>query len=629
MSAITLLPPRLSSRIAAGEVIDRPQAILRELLDNAIDAKGDEIAVTVDGGGIDRIKVKDNGSGIARDDVSVIASPHATSKIKTEDDLYKIQTLGFRGEALYSIGAVATLTVSTCDGETGTKSTITIDNGKRGSVLSSGPEKGTEVTSENLFYDIPARRSFLKRSSTEGGMCRSLFISKALAFPLIGFTLTMDGALRLRWPKGQTLKERVMMLYREYSIADADVYYLEKQEEEYRVRIVAASSAQKRSDRKEIRIYVNGRPVEEYSIVQAVIYGYGELLPGGSFPYACVFIDDKPELVDFNIHPAKKEVKLRNLPEVHHTVSSMLKEGIERKIPEIRSDNQFYLFDNAGRWENGKRTSSFGSVAASSFPSPASSRSSAEQQESTEKEENTLVQKYAERAGKKQDGETVGERITPYVPRDKDWLEKAKELRRVRESEARIREEREEAEDNKKDEIIYIGQAFRLFLICERNGVLYLVDQHAAHERILYDEIVSQKTLQNLLVPIKLEVDDITDEYLENHCHIYTKLGIMLGRISKGNWEITAIPAVCRGIEDKITSFVVNAKSDEHELEENLFATMACRAAIKMGDEVDRYTALGILEKVFRMDEPCCPHGRTFLIRLTKENLMKMVGRTV
>ena len=627
MSAITLLPPRLSSRIAAGEVIDRPQAILRELLDNAIDAKGDEIQVTVDGGGIDRIKVKDNGSGIARDDVAVIASPHATSKIKTEDDLYKIQTLGFRGEALYSIGAVATLTVSTCDGETGTKSTITIDNGKRGPVLSSGPENGTEVTSENLFYDIPARRSFLKRSSTEGGMCRNLFISKALAFPHIGFTLTMDGALRLRWPKEQTLKERVMMLYREYSIIDADVYYLEKQEEEYRVRIVATSSAVKRSDRKEIRVYVNGRPVEEYSIVQAVIYGYGELLPGGSFPYACVFIDDKPELVDFNIHPAKKEVKLRNLPEVHHTVSSMLKEGIERKIPEIRSDNQFYLFDNAGRWENGRKTSSFGSVSPST--STAQSPSPSTNPESVKKEEKSIEQKYTERAERKVEPDSVSERITPYVPRDRDWLEKAKELKRVRESEAKIKEEKKETEDDRKDEIVYIGQAFRLFLICERNGVLYLVDQHAAHERILYDEIVSQKTLQNLLVPIKLEVDDITDEYLENHCHIYTKLGIMLGRVSKGNWEITAIPAVCRGIEDKITSFVVNAKSDEHELEENLFATMACKAAIKMGDEVDRYTALGILEKVFEMDEPCCPHGRTFLIRLTKENLMRMVGRTV
>ena len=606
MSRVTLLPPRLASRIAAGEVIDRPQAVLRELLDNAVDADGDEITVTIDGGGIDRIKVKDNGTGIERGDMAVIASPHATSKIKTEDDLYRIQTLGFRGEALYSIGAVATLTIATCDSRSGVKSTITIDNGERGAVSSTGPGRGTEVTSENLFYDIPARRSFLKRSSTEGTMCRNLFISKALAFPQTGFTLTMDGALKLRWPKGQTLKERVMMLYREYSIPEGDVYYLSKDEEEYRVRIVAASSGFKRSDRKEIRIYVNGRPVEEYPLVQAVTYGYGELLPGGSYPYAAVFIDDKPELVDFNIHPAKKEVKLRNLPEVHHTVSSLLKEGIERKIPEIKSENQFYLFDNAGRWENGEKKESYGA-------SPAG-------------KEESVEDKYTERAERASAPSPISERITPYTPRDKAWLEKAKELKKVRESSAPVVKDTEE---QKKSEIVYIGQAFRLFLICERDGVLYLVDQHAAHERILYDEIVSQKTLQNLLVPIRIEVDDITDDYLDRHCHIYTKLGIMLSHISKGLWEITAVPAVCRGIEDRIVDFVTSAKSDEHELEEELFATMACRAAVKMGDEVDRYTALGILEKVFEMDEPCCPHGRTFLIRLTKENLMKMVGRTL
>ncbi len=610
MSAVTLLPPRLASRIAAGEVIDRPQAVLRELLDNAVDAHGDEITVTIDGGGIDRIKVKDNGTGIEREDMSVIASPHATSKIKTEDDLYRIQTLGFRGEALYSIGAVSTLTISSADSRSGTKSTITIDNGKRGEISSTGPERGSEVTSENLFYDIPARRSFLKRASTEASACRSLFISKALAFPEIGFSLVIDGAMKLRWPKGQTLKERVMMLYREYSITESDVYYLSRQEEEYRVQIVASSSAVKRSDRKEIRIYVNGRPVEEYSLVQAVIYGYGELLPGGSYPYTAVFIDDKPELVDFNIHPAKKEVKLRNLPEVHHTVSSLIKEGIERKIPEIKSEKQFYLFgdEKKEKIDSGR-----------TFSSPS---------QNNRKPDKPIEEKYEERAEKTTPAVSPAERITPYTPHDRAWLEKAKELKKVRES-GYDGVAKEKEKEEKKGEMTYIGQAFRLFLICERGGVLYLVDQHAAHERILYDEIVSQKTLQTLLVPIKIEVDDITDDYLDRHCHIYTKLGIMLSHISKGQWEITAVPAVCRGIEDKIVEFVTNAKSDEHELEEKLFATMACRAAVKMGDEVDRYTALGILEKVFEMDEPCCPHGRTFLVKLTKENLMKMVGRTV
>ena len=622
MGRINLLPPRLSSRIAAGEVVDRPQAVLRELLDNALDAGTEEIAVTLDGGGIDRIKVKDWGCGINRDDISVIASPHATSKIKTEDDLYSIRTMGFRGEALYSIAAVSTLTISSCDSTTGEKSTLTIDNGERGNILSTGPEKGTEVTMENLFYDIPARRSFLKRSSTEGNLCRNLLISKALAFPETGFTLTMDGALKIRWPKGQTLKERAMMLWRDYSIPEADVCFLEENCDDYSVRVVATTSAWRRSDRKEIRVYVNSRPVEEYSIVQAVSYGYGELLPGGSYPYACVFISDEPELVDFNIHPAKREVKIRNLPEVHHTVSSMLKKGIERRIPEIKPANQFYLFDSAARSENRDKTESSAAAAVStssgSSPFPMA-------QKDDRKGENPYTKLLDEARSKNSD--YVSERINAYKPKDDAWLEKAKALKEAREN-----AEKKKAEETKENEdgngIRYIGQAFRLFLICEKGDEMYLVDQHAAHEKILYDEIVSQKTLQKLLMPIKLETDQITDSYLSSHCHVYTKLGIMLSRLGDGNWEIDALPAVCRGIEDKITGFVLSAKSDEHELEEELFATMACRAAIKQGDEVDRYSAEEILKKVFEMEEPCCPHGRTFLIKLTKENLMKMVGRT-
>lgn len=345
MAQINLLPPRLQARIAAGEVIDRPQAILRELLDNAIDSGTDDISVIIEGGGIDRIKVKDFGCGMKRDDVGIIASPHATSKIKTEDDLYNIHTMGFRGEALYSIAAVSKLTVATCDGDSGEKSTIVIDNGKRGEISSTGPEKGTEVTSENLFFDIPARRSFLKRNSTEAMMCKNTLVSKALAFPSIGFTLTIDGALKLKWPKRQTLKERVMMLYREYSIAEGDVFYLEEQRDDYSIRLVATSSAVKRSDRKEIRVYVNSRPVDEFSIAQAVTYGYGELLPGGSYPYCAVFIQDKAELVDFNIHPAKREVKIRNISEIHHSISSLLKNGIERKIPEIKEESQLCFFN--------------------------------------------------------------------------------------------------------------------------------------------------------------------------------------------------------------------------------------------------------------------------------------------
>ena len=598
MARINLLDPLLSSRIAAGEVIERPQSVLRELLDNAIDAGADEIRVSIDGGGIDRLSVSDNGSGIQREDLKLLGTRHATSKIHTQDDLYDIRTLGFRGEALYSIGAVSKLTVSTYSRESGEGSTLVIDNGHREEISSASPDRGTTATSENLFSEIPARRSFLKRASSEAAMCRQLLISKALAFPHVRFTFVSDGAIRLDWPKCETLKERVMFLYRTEGIADADVEALHVDGDDFSVDIIAGNSAVKRSDRKEIRVYVNNRPVDEFSIIQAVTYGYGELLPGGSFPYAAVFINDNPELVDFNIHPAKREVRIRNKAEIHHAITTLLQNGIKRKIPQIAPvQKEFYL-------ENSKHST------ASFIPE--------------RKEE------QAPRHTSWQHGEShLSEKISKeYREKDARWLEKAKALQEARLQKHEERPEQQEAKKEDKIHFRYIGQAFHLFLIAEADGELYLVDQHAAHERILYDELLSQKTVQSLLVPIKLELDNIGDEFLQRHAEVYTKLGIMLSRTGEGVWEINALPASCRAVESEIIDFIESSRLDEKELESRLFAIIACKAAIKAGDDIDRWSAEALLEKVFQLSEPACPHGRTFLIKLKEKDLRLMVGRT-
>ncbi|MBQ0071618.1 MAG: hypothetical protein KBS81_07160, partial [Spirochaetales bacterium] len=361
------------------------------------------------------------------------------------------------------------------------------------------------------------------------------------------------------------------------------------------------------------------------------------------YPYACVFIEDKPELVDFNIHPAKKEVKIRNKADIHHTISSMLKTGIERKIPEIKVDKQFYL-DDAERWENGSKTSSFGirkeAEKATFFQKPEFpatkepvSTASLEGEGTKEEFHYTKPLEKVSFSPERSAGDDLQERYRTYREKDTHWLEKAKALQETRnklreQSAPKVEEIKKEEAKKDEDEIIYIGQAFKLFLICQKGEELYLVDQHAAHERILYDEILSQKTVQQLLVPIKMEVDDITDEFLDRNSFVYTKLGIHLSQTEKGKWEITAIPALCKGIETQIVDFVTSSKADEHELEEKLFAIIACKAAIKQGDDIDRWSAEAILEKVFEMDEPCCPHGRTFLVKLSAKDLKEMVGRT-
>ena len=601
---IRLLEPRLASRIAAGEVIERPQSILREFLDNSLDAGATEIRVEIEGGGVDRLSVIDNGIGISREDLEVLGNRHATSKIHDEDDLYSITTLGFRGEALYSIGAVSRLSIKTRSSETGEASTLVIDNGRREPIISSGPDKGTIATAENLFSDIPARRSFLKRAQTEAQMVRALLVSKALAFPSVRFSFVSDGALRLDWPAAETLKERVMMLYRSEGIADADVEDLHTEGEGFSIDIIAGNSAVRRSDRKEIRIYVNGRAVEEYSLQQAVTYGYGELLPGGSFPYAAVFINDSAEMVDFNIHPAKKEVKIRNKAEIHHAIVTLIQNGIKRQIPEVAPlQREFYLEERkeASRTENGRSVQSFSS------PRPQSPSFKP----------------------------TLSEPAIPYAEKDRAWLEKAKALAAERESRKREenarkaeRESKTAEEANDEPSFRYIGQAFNLFLIAEKDHDLYLVDQHAAHERILYDEIIGKRTVQPLLIPIRIEVDDDADSFIERNMDVYANLGITLEKKEKGVWEVTAMPASFRPLESEIIDFIQSARVDGNELESRLFAIVACRAAIKAGDAIDRWSAEEILRKVFAMKEPACPHGRTFLMKISEKELRLLAGRT-
>ena len=593
MRNINQLSARLSARIAAGEVIERPESVLRELIDNSLDAGSDELVIEIENGGIDSIKVTDNGKGISREDLEVIATRHATSKIKAEDDLYNIRTLGFRGEALYSIAAVTKLTITSFDSEKEEGNRIVIDNGDRGAITRAAINRGTIIEAENLFMDIPARRNFLKRASTEAQSIKALVIARSLANPSVSFKLYSDEALKLNFDKAESLKERVMMFYRPMGIADADVMHLRGNDEDYSIDIVATTSAKYRSDRKEIRIYVNDRPVEEFSLTQAVTYGYGELLPGGSFPYACVFIHDNPELVDFNIHPAKKEVKLRNIKDIHHAIVVLLKNGIERVIPEIKSED--VITPSLFQSDDSKQKPSF-------LP----------QSDNASYHARSHVASQPLRYN------------TDIRPRDDSWIEKAKEIRRERE----IKKERNaEVKTEERVQYRYIGQAFKLFLIAELDGELYFVDQHAAHERIIYDELLKKESVQPLLVPIELDAEDDVVRFLDENSHIYERLGITLEK-RNGKYMITSLPAVARSIEDEISSFISLNTGDEKELESNIFAIIACKAAVKAGDTLDRFSAEAILDKVFQMEEKACPHGRTFLIKLKESELREMVGRT-
>ena len=593
MAQIRVLDSLVASRIAAGEVIDRPAAIARELIDNAIDAGPTEITVDVRGGGSEYLSVSDNGSGIRKEDLPLTVKPHATSKIATLDDLYHLSTMGFRGEALYSIAAVSTLSISSGGW------TYTCDNSTEGTLTKGGTERGTVVTSQNLFAQLPARRAFLKRDQSEAQLIRNTFLSKAMPFYQIHFRYYANGALKIDLPVRKTLRDRVLdIMTIDERLIRSEFTYLETKDAVFTIKAVTSLPSLHRSDRSKIKIYVNSRAVEEYSLVQAVSFGYGESLPGGSFPYSVIFIDEDPELVDFNIHPAKKEVKLRNRAAVHHALSSMIADGLPKAIPAIKAEQPELI--------------------------PAERKTSFQDREF-----------IYERSAPDDTGESVESRRSSYRPaedarpKNRDWIEKAREISSVKPAIRQSAESKEEVwKPESRKEIRYIGQAFRLFLICECDGRLYLVDQHAAHERVIFDELRAQKTVQKLLIPIPFEVSPDMDDFLLSHSDVYTQFGIMISRTGDREWSLSALPALARPFEKELIELIGTKAGSDSELESALYAVVACRAAIKAGDEVDAYSAQALLEKVFELENPACPHGRTFIVTLEEEELRKMVGRT-
>lgn len=603
MSQIRRLDSKLSARIAAGEVIERPQSVVRELVDNAVDAGAKEITLSIRGGGIDEILVSDDGGGIMKDDLPLAVTQYATSKIATLDDLYHLHTMGFRGEALHSISAVSRLTIaSSYEGQK--PWTMTVDNMVAEDLVPIGPDRGTMVKVENLFSHIPARRAFLKRPSSEGTLCRNTFLAKAMAFEKIHFRFIQDGVLKVDLPVRNGIFDRVMdILTLEENFNRKEFVYLEKKCRDFTIRLITSLSGVHRSDRSRIRTYVNDRPVDEYALVQAVVYGYGEILPGGAFPWSVLFVDDDPELVDFNIHPAKREVKLRNKAEIHHEIHQLIHSSLPREIPTISAgagDDEQPLLEPAARsttsWQDPVFTHD-----RIKFASSRHSTSHAQQAEA-------VAQK----------------------PRDSAWLEKAKTLFSSPKEERHVTTSVSAQEFWKpdKESFTYLGQAFRLFLVCQKDDALYLVDQHAAHERILFNELRQQRDVQRLLIPLEFEVDPDVDAFLAENSYIYTQYGITIAQKDDRLWELTSIPHSAKENERKLVSFIQNAVGSEEEIEAGLYAIVACKAAIKAGDTLDDQSAIALLEKVFELEDPSCPHGRTFVIRLSEKELRLMVGRT-
>jgi DNA mismatch repair protein MutL len=603
---IQLLPPEEARKIAAGEVIDRPAALVRELLDNAIDAGSTLIEVLIEEGGSRRIEVIDDGAGMAPEDLLLCCQTHATSKIRSMADLDRAGTLGFRGEALAAAAAVAHLEI------------LTSLDGREAWRLEVGPEegphiqqvrrvKGTSVRALGIFDTIPVRKRFLKREWSEANLCRQAFMDKALAFPGISFRFTQDGKLKFLLPKASGLKERFAALLLNRNEASF-LHEISASGTGFFITMVLGSPALSRNDRRQQYVFANGRRIQEYSLLQALEYGVQGWFPNNAHPIGAIYVDINPALADFNIHPAKREVRFADAGAIHHAVTQTIRDFVRH----------LNLSRELSWFESETRNAQTGTARSAEPPQgPTAWRI-----RSWEGEENTPFP-----------GGTAWEQSYVLPPQPEtaslalealtDQGEQADEL-----TDAPEKGFQEVAEKSPAYGLRYLGRAFGLFILVENEHTLFMIDQHAAHERILYDELLSKPIpTQELLVAIPFTTESEEDDrFIARHQADLARLGVVI-KADNGAWRIEALPVAWRLGDAATVKEILNLKTAGEDLAEHWAATLVCHHALKEGDYLDERTALALGEAVLKLPVPRCPHGRPIWYEINRETVFKAVRR--
>jgi len=578
---VRVLAPDVARKIAAGEVVDRPAALARELIDNAIDAGAATVELAIEGGGIRRTEVSDDGGGMTREDLELCWLAHATSKIVSVADLERAETLGFRGEALAAAAAVARLEiVSSRDGRDGWRLGVGPGSGEAAGPVVERTQRarGTSVRTLGLFDTIPARRRFLKRDGAEALLCRQALLDKALAFPGLTFRFLQDGQLKLFLPAVGTYRERFASALLDSAEA-AFLHEINASGDGFSIAIVIGGPELRRTDRRLQHVFANGRRIQDYSLLQALEFGVQGWFPNAGRPVAAIFVDIDPALADFNIHPAKREVRFRDPGAIHHAISSTLRDFMRRRglataerSPSARAPEPALPLDAAY---------------------PAMGRESASGQMAME----ALLEKppdFAPLPGR------------TGLPADKAFPDSG--------GVAAVR---------------YIGRLFELFILVERGSTLYIIDQHAAHERIIFDGLKGAPIpRQELLVPLAFRTDSAADDaFLEAYREDLAVLGILLERDRDRTWRVLALPAAWRISDNETVKAILELRTAGENMAERWLATLACHAAVRDGDPLDSASALALAEAALALPVPRCPHGRPVWSELSRDDLLRAVRR--
>ena len=572
MSKIKIMSENLANKIAAGEVVEKCASVVKELVENSIDAKSKNIKINLEKGGIDKIEVLDDGIGMDKEDAELAFSRHATSKLYKDDDLFFINTLGFRGEALPSIASISEVLLETCFSDIGTK--VHIKGGKMLKVESSQAKKGTKITITNLFYNVPARLKHLKADVAELAMISSLIEKISLAHPEISFTLTNNDHVVLKTTGSGDLLKCIHEIYG--TDVSKRMILLKALSDDFEIKGYVSKPEVLKSNRNHFVTFINGRLVKNYDINKAINDAYYTYKPDNKYPIVVLNIEADPILVDVNIHPTKSDVKISKKNELYELLYNSIKDALYKSllIPDVLDK------------EKAEEISS-------SLP-------------------------------KVDDSYNIDGVQTSFDFNNIDDNDIVKN------------------DEFKKLVLTPIGVAFETYIICQSEGMLYLMDQHAAQERINYEnfmkDLESDKiSTTKLLIPITIEMTKSDYDLFNLYNNTLIDMGFSFEEFGINTIKITEHPTWLRigkeeeNIRQIVEMLIKNEGAfDPIKWREKVAITMACKMAIKAHDHISMMQIEELLKNIVKCDNPYnCPHGRPTMIKFSEYELEKMFKRVI
>lgn len=671
---INILDENTSNKIAAGEVVERPSSVVKELVENAIDAGSKNITIEIKNGGVSLIKVIDDGSGIVSDDLKVAFLPHATSKIRNSDDIFNISTLGFRGEALPSIASVSKISMKSRTEDSDIGAMVNLENGEITSFENTNCNKGTTIEVKDLFYNVPARKKFLKSESREGSIITDLINRIAMCYPDVSFKYFNNNKKVLHTYGTGKLLDVLRIIYGK-SVCE-DLVYFESHSDIYSVYGYIGRENISRGSRNYQSIFVNKRYVKDRRLSIAVENAFKSFATVNKFPIFIMNVESYPELIDVNIHPTKSEVKFKDdrtaFSVIFNTVHEAMKKDVMGKFSIIDDKPAFEEEDTAEKISLFDSKDSFNKITPESVKDDIISKVKAVsdnnyiipsdvKSENESKRNSALLNNGVSISSK--EGYTVkdlndtsiGNYEKTDVPEVNILESNVKENTSLITDDTKEKEIKIYTEDKKDykavDEDVkatnnmplfnVIGQYNKTYILAEYNNDLYLIDQHAAHEKCMFEDYMKrikndEIVVQRLLVPEVIELDSDKFETFKENQEVFSKAGFIIEEFGDNTITVKEVPYFLgktssrRLIIDMIDNLESYGSGNPVDVKYNRIATMACKSAIKAHDELSIMEMKSLLESMQKLDDPFhCPHGRPTIIRFTLNDIEKRFRRIV